>query len=193
MVVRKVMETDLFESSLGRVERVLDKPMAEKIKRCIQCGTCSASCPTAYAMDYTPRWIVAALRTGQWEKVLRSNTPWLCASCYYCTVRCPSGIEFTDLMYALKRLAIERGVYPKGSPALYQAFTGTVDRYGRSAEVELMARYYLKTLNPLGLIKMAPMGLRMLLKGRLPLLPHRIEGRRELAKMFDYVRERGEK
>jgi hypothetical protein len=37
------------------------------------------------------------------------------------------------------------------------------------------------------------MGLKMLLKGRLPLLPHRIEGRRELAKMLEYMRKRGEK
>ncbi len=192
-MAQKVMGADLFESSLGLGERVLDTALAEGIKSCIQCGTCSASCPTAYAMDYTPRWIIAALRAGQWERVLRSNTPWLCASCYYCTVRCPSGIEFTDLMYALKRLAIERGIYPKGSPVLYQAFTSIVDRYGRSAEMELMVRYYLRTLNPWGLIKMAPMGLRMLLRGRLPLLPHRIEGRRELAKMLDYMRERGEK
>jgi len=192
-VAQQVMEANLSEPSLGRVERVLDTSLAEQIKSCIQCGTCSASCPTAYAMDYTPRWIIAALRAGQWERVLRSNTPWLCASCYYCTVRCPSGIEFTDLMYALKRLAIERGIYPKGSPVLYQAFTSTVDRYGRSAEMELMACYYLRTLNPLGLIKMAPLGLRMLLKGRLPLLPHRIRGRQELAKMLDYMRERGEK
>jgi len=107
-------------------------------------------------------------------------------------VRCPSGIEFTDLMYTLKRLAVERGIYPKGSPALYQTFASVVDRYGRSAEMELMARYYLRTLNPLGLIKMAPMGLRMLLKGRLPVLPHRIEGRRELAKMLDHMRKKGE-
>lgn len=189
----KVMEADLFESSLGVVERVLDTSIAEKIKSCIQCGSCSASCPTAYAMDYTPRQIIAALQAGRLERVLKSNTPWLCASCYYCTVRCPSGIEITDLMYALKRLAIKRGIYPKGSPVLYQAFTGTVDRYGRSAEMELMARYYLRTLNPLGLIKMAPMGLKMLLKGRLPILPHKIEGRQGLAKMLDYMRERGEK
>lgn len=188
-MAEKVMQADLLESSPALLERVLDTPIAEKIKSCIQCGSCSASCPTAYAMDYNPRQIIAALRAGQWERVLASNTPWLCASCYYCTVRCPSGIDITDLMYALKRLALERGIYPKGSPALYQSFTSTVDRYGRSAEMELMVRYYLRTLNPLGLIKMAPMGLRMLIKGRLPLLPHKIEGRRELAKMFNYMRE----
>ncbi|MFQ6001752.1 MAG: 4Fe-4S dicluster domain-containing protein, partial [Anaerolineae bacterium] len=65
-MAQKVMEADLPESSPGLVERVLDTSIAEKIKSCIQCGACSASCPTAYAMDYTPRQIIAALRAGQW-------------------------------------------------------------------------------------------------------------------------------
>jgi heterodisulfide reductase subunit C len=164
----------------------------EKLLECIQCGTCSASCPTAYAMDYTPRQIIAALRAGQLGKVLRSNTPWLCASCYYCTVRCPAGIEFTEFMYDLKRMAVQRGLYPRGSPNLYRAFTNTVDRYGRSAETELMIRYHLSRLNPLGLIKLAPFGLKMLLRGRFPLLPHRIKGRRDVTKMLKYVEEKGE-
>ena len=54
MVAQKVREANLIVSSPGLGERVLDRPIAEKIKSCIQCGTCSASCPTAYAMDYTP-------------------------------------------------------------------------------------------------------------------------------------------
>ncbi len=159
----------------------------EELLKCIQCGTCSASCPTAYAMDYTPRQIIAALRAGQLEKVLQSNTPWLCASCYYCTVRCPAGIQFTDFMYHLKRMAVERNLHPSGKPALYQAFVSTVDRYGRSAETELMIRYFLSTLNPLGLVKLAPFGLKMLLRGRFPLLPHRIEGRGDVAKMLNHI------
>jgi len=159
----------------------------EELLKCIQCGTCSASCPTAYAMDHTPRRIIASLRAGQLEEVLRSNTPWVCASCYYCTVRCPAGIEFTEFMYHLKRMAVERGLYPPGKPALYQAFVSTVERYGRSAETELMIRYFLSTLNPLGLIKLAPFGLKMLLRGRFPLLPHRIEGRGDVAKMLDHI------
>jgi ferredoxin len=30
-------------------------PEWEKLFSCMQCGTCSSPCPTAYAMDYTPR------------------------------------------------------------------------------------------------------------------------------------------
>ena len=38
----------------------------------------------------------------------RSRTIWLCASCYACTTRCPAGIKITDIIYALKRLAMAR-------------------------------------------------------------------------------------
>ncbi len=187
------MSTDVSVDAVRKADLTVDEEMImerEELLKCIQCGTCSASCPTAYAMDYTPRQVISALRAGQLEKVLRSNTPWLCASCYYCTVRCPAGIQFTDFMYHLKRMSVERRLYPSRKPALYQAFVSTVDRYGRSAETELMIRYFLSTLNPLGLIRLAPFGLKMLLRGRFPLLPHRIDGRRDVAKMLDYIEAR---
>lgn len=109
MVAQKVREADLFESSLGLVERVLDPPIAEKIKSCIQCGTCSASCPTAYAMDYTPRQLWRLMLLGLEEEVLNSRTFWLCTTCACCTVRCPRGILLADTMLALKSYALKRG------------------------------------------------------------------------------------
>lgn len=108
-MAQKVMEADLFESSMGLVERVLDTPIAEKIKSCIQCGTCSASCPTAYAMDYTPRQLWRLMLLGLEEEVLNSRTFWLCTTCACCTVRCPRGIPLTDTMLALRSYALKQG------------------------------------------------------------------------------------
>ncbi len=158
-------------------------PDGEKIRECIQCGTCSASCPTSYAMDYTPREIIAAFRAGLLERVLKSNTVWLCASCYYCTVRCPSGIKLTDIMYELKRLGVEFGLVQEGAvaPILSKTFVDMVDRYGRVPEILLMMKVLLKT-NPLGILKMMPHGLRLFLRGRMSFLPHRISGISELEK-----------
>jgi heterodisulfide reductase subunit C len=180
-------------SRLGEVflHRVQSIPGGEKIKLCIQCGTCSGSCPTSYAMDYTPREIISSLRAGQLDKVLTSNTVWLCASCYYCTVRCPSGIKLTDIMYELKRLGIEYGLYVRGgtTPMLSTTFLSLVDRYGRVFEAELLARFYLRT-NPLKFLSIAPLGLKLLRHGRLPLLPERIKAREDMVKMLQYVRGR---
>jgi len=156
-------------------------PGGEKIKECIQCGTCSASCPTSYAMDYTPREIIAAFRAGLLEKVLKSNTIWLCSSCYSCTVRCPSGIKLTDIMYELKRLAIEFGLAPKEAkaPVVAELFAEIVDKNGRIAEVPLVSKFMLRT-NPLGAFRMIPRATRLFIRGRMPMASHKIKGLAEL-------------
>jgi hypothetical protein len=58
-----------------------------------------------------------------------------------------------------------------------------VRRFGRIYELELVLRYHLKT-NPLNLLGMAPVGLKMLLKGKLRLLPEITEGRKEVQGLF---------
>ena len=158
-------------------------PSGDKVKECIQCGTCSASCPTSYAMDYTPREIIAAFRAGLLEKVLKSNTIWLCSSCYSCTVRCPSGIKLTDIMYELKRLAVEFGFAPKDAkaPVVAKLFVDIVDKNGRIAEVPLVSRFMLET-NPLGAFKMIPRAAKLMVRGRMPLASKKVEGLAELEK-----------
>jgi heterodisulfide reductase subunit C len=64
----------------------------EAIAPCYQCGTCSATCPTAHAMDYSPRTLWRLVELGQFDELLKSNTFWMCTACYSCTVRCPREI-----------------------------------------------------------------------------------------------------
>ena len=160
-------------------------PYGERIFECQQCGTCSASCPTSSRMDYSPREIIAALRAGLLDRVLNSNTVWLCSSCYSCTVRCPAGIKFTDVMYELKGLGEKYGFSSRKSSTAKMArcFVKTIDRYGRSAEGELLVRYYLST-NPFRALSQLGFGLRMLIRGRIPFLPHRIKDVKNLRKMI---------
>ncbi|MFQ6040881.1 MAG: 4Fe-4S dicluster domain-containing protein [Candidatus Poribacteria bacterium] len=179
------------ERNKSLTERVYSMLHGENIKQCLQCGTCSATCPVSYAMDYTPRQIIAALRAGQLDKVLTSNTQWICASCYYCTVRCPANIKFTDLMYELKRLSIKYGMDRDDASILYQTFADTMNKYGRSAEAKLMLGYNIR-VNPFRLLKMMPFGLKMFGKGRLPLRAEKIEGRQDIQKMLKYLKEKGE-
>lgn len=160
-------------------------PDGERIKDCQQCGTCSASCPTSSRMDYSPREIIAALRGGLLDRVLNSNTVWLCSSCYSCTVRCPAGIKFTDVMYELKRLGNKYGYLSRKSNTakMARAFVKTIDRHGRNAEGELLARYYLST-NPFRALKQLGFGLKMMFRGRMPLLSHGIRNPKDLRKMI---------
>ena len=174
------------------LEHVYSIPDGEKINQCIQCGTCSASCPTSDVMDYSPREIIAALRAGLLDRVLESNTVWMCTSCYSCTVRCPAAIPFTDVMYELKRLGVKHGVYPKGSTnaVMAQAFIESVDKHGRNHEPELVRNYYLRT-NPVKFLSQVPMGLRLMSKGRMAFKAHDIKGIDGLRKMLAAVEENG--
>ena len=36
------------------------------------------------------------IRAGYREDVMKSDTIWLCASCYLCAARCPKDIKITD-------------------------------------------------------------------------------------------------
>jgi len=118
-------------------------PDREKLLTCIQCGTCTASCPTAYAMDYTPRQLWRLIQLGLKEEVLTSNSFWLCTACYSCTLRCLRGIACTETMSTLKRMAVSMGMEKLSSSArFYEAFRDTVRRHGRLHEVELMATFF---------------------------------------------------
>ncbi len=167
-------------------EQIKSIPQGEKILNCIQCGTCTGSCPVSYMMDITPREIVALFRAGHLEDILHSRTIWICASCYSCRVRCPSGILVTDLMYALKRLAMDMKIYPPKFPvyALSQTFISNVYKYGRNFEMGLGIKYLLKT-DPKKLFASAGFGLAMIRKGRIAVRPRTIKKIREVRAIID--------
>jgi quinone-modifying oxidoreductase subunit QmoC len=168
--------------------RVADLAHGEKFLSCIQCGTCSATCPVSQYMDYTPRKLIAMIREGFQEEVLSSRTIWLCASCYSCTVECPKEIKITDVMYALKREAIFHGVVPKGigTPVLAREFFKGVKKRGRNSETRLMVNLYLKT-RPLDAFRDMGLGMKLFSSGRLPLGTEKIKDQKTLAKLLAAV------
>lgn len=185
--------TEAKELSEEFLESVCAIPHGEKIKECIQCGTCSASCPSSPAMEYSPREIIAALRAGMLDRVLNSNTAWMCISCYSCTVRCPAGIPFTDVMYELKRLEVEKGLSKDTNAAkMAKAFVETLDGHGRNVETKLLRKYFLRT-NPLKALGQIPLAARLFFRGRLEIIPHKIKGLDQLHKMMAAIEENGTK
>jgi len=176
-------------------EVVANTPGNPRLEMCIQCGTCGGSCPSGPDMDHTPRALFAMIEAGMKDAVLRSNSPWYCVSCYYCMVRCPQEVHITDLMYTLKRMAIQEGLYQESSAATAPEFSETfidfVENYGRSFELGLATRYHLRH-NPMGAMKMATsLGLGMLRKGRMELNPKRIKGIAQLKTILTKAKEIG--
>ena len=175
-------ERELRSTFLEQVQHV---PGGERISRCLQCGTCTGSCPVSYAMDISPRMVIALFRAGEIEAILRSRAIWICASCYMCTTRCPQNIKITDILYALKRTAMETGLYPERFPVywLSKNFVRLVNRYGRNHEPLLVVLYSLKR-NPLALFKLLPLALAMYRRGRVSLLPSKIKGVKAIQKIL---------
>lgn len=175
------IEEALDENFLKEVRSTLG---GERVVDCIQCGTCSGSCPLSYRMDYTPREINAMVRAGLRDEVLSSNSIWICSSCYLCTVRCPREIKITDIMYALKNLAMKdkRFLKKAKAPLLSKYFVDIVNRYGRNHELELTLRYFLRA-NPKAILKHSLMGLRLFLRKRFSLFPKRIKNIEQLRAM----------
>jgi len=172
-------------------EVVAEAPGGERIAHCLQCGSCSGSCPNGPDMDYTPRALFSLIMAGQRDRVLSCNTMWCCVSCYACTTRCPQNVPVTDLMYALKRISLREGL-AKGTdaPALARTFTGLLDRYGRSFEFGLATRYYLFN-KPLSMLKMGPLGLKLFTRGRMSLVPTRIRQLDQLQAIINRAKQLG--
>lgn len=172
------------------VEEIHAIPGGEGLRLCIQCGTCSGSCPNADKMEHTPRELVAMVRAGMWEEVLSSNSMWFCLSCYLCTVRCPRGIKLTDLMHALESMAIRHGVMSRTrtfTPLMYRSFSDFVYGIGSVQEMGFMAWFYLLSRNPLRAVRMLPLGISLLRHGRMPVKARRLkpEAERQLRAILD--------
>lgn len=85
----------------------------EKLMRCFQCGTCTSDCPIAEFSDtYRPRQIIRMTQMGLKDRVLKSDTLWLCAACFRCTDRCPQGVEVASVIRVLRNMAAEEGIVP---------------------------------------------------------------------------------
>ena len=159
------------------------------VSSCIQCGTCSGSCPTAPAMDYTPRLIMQMVLRGEHDEVLRSQAIWMCASCHSCTVRCPRGIPVADVLAQLCGIAIEEGYAETTGMTFTKAFLRVVKRYGRMYEPELMLRYHARQ-EQLGLLGAIPVALALLRKGKIGFLPEKLpasDGGDEVRRIFQRV------
>ena len=185
----------VYESVLDHdfLDEIYSLPGGHEVKKCIQCGTCSGSCPQGAVMDYAPRKIFSLIRAGFRDEVLGSNTIWYCSSCYTCAVRCPKEIKITDVMYALKRIAIKEGKAKQGRKAavLSKTFMAMVNKYGRNHETELMTRYILAA-EPFNAFNFVPQGWRLFSNGRLPVMPHKIKNIGQLRKILKKVDELGE-
>ncbi len=131
-----MIDVSLVDPNFKR--EIMKKPGGEQIINCFTCGTCTASCPVNEVDEsFNPRKIIRMAVLGLKDKVLKSDFIWLCAGCHSCQERCPRGVTITELMTALRNIAVENGI-------VHQAFAvqaSEIHKFGRLYEVgDLNAR-----------------------------------------------------
>ena len=160
----------------------------QDLSLCYQCGKCTAGCPVAYEMDYPPSQIMRGVQLGMRDIVLSSKAIWLCTACETCTTRCPQEVDPAGVMDTLRRIAYAEGVRSseRDVPLFHRIFLGTVRQFGRLFEAGLAGFYNVFSGHYTKDVAMVP---RMLLKGKLALLPPRDQSIKGVKEMFDRVAE----
>jgi heterodisulfide reductase subunit C len=92
--------------------RRLEELSGENLFTCYQCGKCTAGCVGVPAMDAPPHLVLRMAWMGMREELRRLNTPWLCAACLVCDLRCPKGIDVSRVMEALREIFLHRREEP---------------------------------------------------------------------------------
>ncbi|MDR0683120.1 MAG: 4Fe-4S dicluster domain-containing protein [Dysgonamonadaceae bacterium] len=162
------------------------------VNRCYQCGKCTAGCAVAEEMDYPPSKMMRMLQTrddNNYNKILASETIWLCVSCQNCLTRCPMEIDIPQLMDYLREKAIRKKKMNKKAKhvlAFHRAFLDSVKYTGRLYEIGLIADYKVRTLHIFQDMDVAP---KMFVKGKLPVLPEIVEDKKQIKTIFSKVQE----
>ena len=108
-------------------------------RKCMKCGKCSGTCPNYDKMEYHPHQFVSMVEKGQIEKLMESESIFMCLSCMACVERCPRGVEPGKLVEAVRLMKIRQQgmdhLKPEQIPALLdeelpqQAITSAFRKY----------------------------------------------------------------
>lgn len=106
--VEKYIKRDVHKGLSTRISEKFVEAGLEKLRACINCGTCTGGCPSGRRTAYRTRSAIRRALMGD-ESVLQDIDIWLCSTCYYCYERCPRNIPVTDMIIKLRNIAVEEG------------------------------------------------------------------------------------
>lgn len=105
-ISRETIDNDAIDPDF--LDKVVDAG-ADRLRTCIQCGTCSSVCPSGRRTAFRTRELIRKALLGLKDEVLSSPDLWLCATCLTCLERCPRQIKVTDAIIIMRNMAVEEG------------------------------------------------------------------------------------
>ena len=168
---------------------------------CIMCGACVSDCtvlevdsnflgPAALAKAYRfvadPRDGADTHRLGELNEY---GGVWDCTRCMQCVEVCPKGVDPMGRIMALRDKAMSAGYTATYGARHVAAFAEGVEATGRVDEFRLPIKSK-GMFNLKEQLRMAPLGLRALLAGKLPsVLPHKNPGQKNVRRIFKKAEE----
>lgn len=162
------------------------------LSACYQCERCTNACPASGFMDIKPHQVIRYIQLGRREELLASSTIWVCLSCETCTTYCPNEVGIAEAINHLRNIAAAAHS-PPAEPSLavfHRTFLQELKRFGRVNEFWMINSFNLKP----GILKAKiksgylkeelSLGLRLLRKGRLHIIPRRSKGIRRIRELM---------
>jgi heterodisulfide reductase subunit C len=182
---QEIASLDRVEAGKPRASLVaeVNKRSDAGLNRCYQCGSCGNGCPFVHAMDYTPNQVLRLVQFGLRQKVLTCKTIWICVACHTCSSQCPMNIDIAAVMDTLRLMAVEEGV-AVGKPSIvdfHEEVLRSLEKYGRAHKLGIMLGYKRQTGRWL---KDLDLGLKMLARHKLDLIPSRVRDVKEITDLF---------
>jgi succinate dehydrogenase / fumarate reductase, iron-sulfur subunit len=168
------------DSDHERERRVSPDDMKKLVQaaNCVMCATCYALCPVVSvdpafsgpaAIAYAYRFIEDVRDDKRKERLAQINEDylWLCAHCYACSY-CPKHVDPQDRIIDVKRATVkDRVMINERGPRHALVVSKTIKQTGMLAETEVI-QGTIGRFNVRGLLKVAPLGLRMAARGKMP-------------------------
>lgn len=163
---------------VGQKKIKIDNTFAEEIRSrcgenvflCYQCRKCASGCPARTFMDSTVAELMRYVQLGMVDEAMKKDTVWYCLSCQTCSTRCPQDIDIVHVVDTIRILVQEKKIKAdtKNARIFNRLWMKILKYMGRMYEVGLTGMLNLFTGRP---FKDLPLGIRMIRKGKLRLLP----------------------
>ena len=102
-------DKDFVNEVIDLGSKIFPKEDLITLRACLQCGTCTGSCPSGRRTAWRIRQIFLKTLSGLRDEALSSDDLWNCTTCYTCQERCPRKVKSTDIVRVLRNLAVKEG------------------------------------------------------------------------------------
>lgn len=159
--------------------------------RCYQCGKCTAGCPMAEEMPLRTHEMLRLIQLDEGERLLGSDSLWLCLTCETCTARCPNDVDPARIIDALRELVLQKEDHrpPRPIRAFHNSFLKQIRRSGRIFEFGLVAGFKMRSGLLFNDVASVP---GMMKRGKLALTPRRISGVNDIRRIFEACKVHGD-